>query len=266
MNLVESHYAQPGLAGRILEALRQNGLDPEHLNQADLARLDQFHVGGLEATDALVRLAEIRAADRVLDLGSGIGGPSRYIAATTGCHVTGLDLAAEYCEVAAMLARATGLAELVNYRQGDALAAPFPDASFDVVWTQHAAMNIEDKPALYREIYRLLGRGGRVAVHDIVAGSGEVRYPVPWASEQSFSFLVTGEEMRNMLRAAGFEEVAFQDVTEAGLEALRKMVATPSGLGLATLMGARFRDMVANLVGNLQSGACRVVRGVYSKP
>ncbi len=266
MNSVEAHYAQPGLLERVKEALRRNGLDPDRVNQADLAKFDQFHVGGLDATDALARVARIQQSDRVLDLGSGIGGPSRHLAATLGCHVTGLDLTKEYCDVATMLAKSTGLAHLVSYRQGDALAAPFDDALFDVVWTQHAAMNIADKPALYREIFRLLKKGGRLAVNDIVAGGGEVRYPVPWARSSDLSFLISAADMRSGLEAAGFRNVVSEDVTEQGIEGLRQVAARAGspGFGLATLMGPQFPGMIANLSANLQSGACRLVQAAYT--
>ena len=267
MNIVASHYAEPGLLERVGEALRQSGLDPDRLNQADLAKFDQFHVGGLDATNRLAQLVAIRHTDRVLDLGSGIGGPSRHLAATLGCHVTGLDLTAEYCEVASMLARSTGLTHLVGYQQGDALHTPFDDQSFDVVWTQHTAMNIEDKPALYREIFRLLKQGGRLAVHDIVAGSGAVLYPVPWARRVELSFLISEQDMGSAFVAAGFEDVVSEDVTNDGIEALRLVAAraTSPGFGLPTLMGPEFPLMIANLSANLQSGACHIVQATCMK-
>jgi sarcosine/dimethylglycine N-methyltransferase len=266
MNSVEAHYAEPGLMERVREALRRSGLNPDRLEQADLAQLDQFHVGGLDATDALARLARIQQSDRVLDLGSGIGGPSRHLAAMLGCHVTGLDLTTEYCDVATMLAQSTGLAHLVSYRQGNALATPFDDAAFDVVWTQHATMNIADKTALYREMFRLLKKGGRLALHDIVAGSGEVRYPVPWARSPDLSFLISVADMQSGLEAAGFRKVASEDVTEQGIEGLRQVAARASspGFGLPTLMGPQFPAMIANLSANLQSGACRLVQATYT--
>src|SRR5580698_3556786 len=112
MNSVEEHYSAPDLWLRVREALKRSGLDPDHLRQADIEKLDQFHVGGLEATNQLAAAANIQASDRVLDLGSGIGGPSRHLAASIGCRVTGLDLTREYCEVATALAQSTGLAHL----------------------------------------------------------------------------------------------------------------------------------------------------------
>lgn len=266
MNVVEAHYAEPGLVERVREALRHSGLNPDSLNQSDLAKLDQFHVGGLDATNALASLAGIRETERVLDLGSGVGGPSRHLASAFGCHVTGLDLTDEYCQVADMLARATGLSHLVAYQKGDALHAPFDDATFDVVWTQHAAMNIEDKRGLYREIFRLLKPGGRLAIHDIVAQTGELRYPVPWASRADFSFLISEQDMESALAAEGFRNIVSQDVTKEGIEALRHVAgkAASPGFGLRTLMGPEFPVMIANLIANLQSGACRVVHGTYT--
>jgi SAM-dependent methyltransferase len=267
MNLVEKHYAKPGLLERVKQALALSGLNPEDLRQAEIAKLDQFHVGGLEATDALIRLANIQPTDAVLDLGSGIGGPSRHLASTVGCHVTGVDLTDEYCRVATMLARSTGLSRRVSYQQGDALSTPFADAVFDVVWTQHAAMNIEDKAGLYREISRLLKKGGRLALHDVVAGAGPVLYPVPWASRPELSFLMTEPDMQAAIAIAGLRHIVSQDVTSDGVAALARVAARAGspGFSLRTLMEDEFPVMIANLTTNLKSGTLRLVQSVYEK-
>jgi len=267
VNPVEAHYTQPGLMERIHRALAESGLNPEHLQQSDLAKLDHFHVGGLEATDALIRLANIQPTDAVLDLGSGIGGPSRHLASTIGCRVTGLDLTDEYCQVATMLAKSTGLSNLVSYQRGDALTTTFEDAAFDVVWTQHAAMNIEDKAGLYREIFRLLKKGGRFALHDVVAGAGPVLYPVPWANRPELSFLITEQDLRTAITAAGFRNIVSQDVTSDGVDALARVAARAGfpGFSLRTLMGDEFPNMIANLMTNLKSGTVRLVQSVCEK-
>ena len=139
---IAKHYERSDLGEAILGALKAAGKDVDHLTTEDLAPVDEFHTRGRPATVDLARLLSLNANERVLDLGCGIGGPSRYLAKTFGCRVVGVDLMPEFCRVAAMLAERTGLADRVEYRQGDALAVPFEDQSFDVVWSQNVVMNI----------------------------------------------------------------------------------------------------------------------------
>src|SRR5262245_6135702 len=135
---VEQHYGRRGLGEAILAALARAGKDLDRLTTDDLAPVDEFHTGQRRATVRLAQLVKPAGSERVLDVGSGIGGPSRFLAKEYGCRVTGLDLTAEFCEVAAMLAVRTGMSGKVDYRHGNALAMPFPDASFDLVWSQNA--------------------------------------------------------------------------------------------------------------------------------
>ena len=179
---VETHYTRQDLGGIILAALKRAGKDIDHLTPDDLAPVDEFHGGQRQATIRLADLAGLRGGERVLDVGAGIGGPSRFLASRYGCQVEGIDLTAEFCRVAEMLTRLTGLTDKVGYRQGDALDLPFEDMSFDVVWSQNASMNIADRDRLYSEMHRVLKPGGRLALQEVVAGpGGEPHYPVPWA-------------------------------------------------------------------------------------
>jgi ubiquinone/menaquinone biosynthesis C-methylase UbiE len=147
---------------------------------------------------------------QLLDVGSGVGGPSRCIASEFGCRVTGIDLTDDYCCAATMLAERVALSHLVSYRRGDALNLPFPGETFDVVWTQHAAMNIPDKATMYREMHRVLKPGGVLAIYDILAGPvGQVIFPVPWARLPETSFLVTSNQLRQLLEETGFDEKRF---------------------------------------------------------
>ena len=257
---VKRHYARADLAAVILKALADAGKDVEHLTPEDLAPIDEFHVRGRQATLELARAAALVAGMRVLDVGSGLGGPSRAIAREFGCRVTGVDLTDEYCRVATLLAERSGLAHLVSYRQGDALDLPFPDASFDVVWTQHVAMNIQDKAALYREMGRVLRPGGALALYDVLAGpAGPVLFPVPWARAPEPSFLVTPDELRGLLAASGFRVESWEDTTAAATawfaNLVRKIQETgPPPLGLHLVLGPDFALMARNLRRNLEEG------------
>jgi len=255
---VRQHYARENLSELVLAALQDAGKSLEDLQPQDLAPVDEFHVRGRRATLELARAAGIGPGMHVLDVGSGIGGPSRCLASEFGCRVSGIDLSGEYCRVAAMLAELVGLTPLVDYQQGNALQLPYIAAAFDVVWTQHTAMNIQNKEALYREMGRVLRPGGILAIYDILAGPvGPVHFPVPWAQDPATSFLATAAELRLLLAMAGFSITVWEDATEAALQWFRNLTdaageAVKRPLGLHTLMGDNFPAMVRNQRRNLE--------------
>jgi ubiquinone/menaquinone biosynthesis C-methylase UbiE len=256
----KQHYTRPDLGTVILAALASAGKDLDTLKPEDLAPVDEFHIRGREATIELARAAGLDPSKHVLDVGSGLGGPSRCLAQEFGCRVAGIDLTDEYCRVATMLAERTGLSQLVSYRQGDVLNLPLPDAVFDVVWSQHVAMNIPDKAKLYREMYRVLKPGGALAIYDILAGAaGPVLFPVPWARVPETSFLVTPDELRQLLEASGFKIRIWEDRTTAAREwftALAKKIQQHGlpPLGFHLLMGPDFQVMAENQRRNLEEG------------
>jgi MPBQ/MSBQ methyltransferase len=249
---VQSHYGRSDLGAVILAALAGAGKD-------------QLHVRGRAATLELARAAGLDATKRVLDVGCGVGGTSRCLATEFGCRVTGIDLTEEYCRAAAMLTDRVGLAHLVDHRQGDATRLPFDDRAFDVVWTEHVAMNIPDKPRLYEELHRVLEPGGTLAIYDVLAGpSAPVLFPVPWARTPDTSFLVRPHELRELLEAAGFTVSDWSDATEAGRAWFASQGAKIGKeglppLGIHVVLGGDFQAMAQNVVRNLLGG--RIVLG-----
>ena len=178
---VRAHYGATGLADRLKTTLGVLGAEGEALQPQQLASLDQFHTRGLAATAELATLAGITAEASVLDVGSGVGGPARFLAATYGCTVTGIDLSVSFVEAARYLTQRTGQAGQVGFAVGSALDLPVEDDRFDVVLLQHVAMNIADRPRLYAEIRRVLKPRGKFATYDVVRAGGGPIYPVPWA-------------------------------------------------------------------------------------
>ena len=260
--LVARHYARGDLGSAILAALEAAGKNVNQLSLEDLAPVDEFHVRGRPATEELTGALGLAPGMRVLDVGSGIGGPSRYVAATYDCEVVGIDLTEEFCRAAVLLADRVGLGDRVEYRPGNALAMPFPDASFEAAYTQHVAMNIEDKGRLYGEVWRVLKPGGRFGIYDLLqGGGGEVVYPVPWARDTATSFLVRPDELRRLLEDAGFEILGWRDTAAEAhiwVEQTKARMAEPDpqpnalrllfGEDAGRIAGNIFRNLLENRV------------------
>jgi len=215
---VSRHYSRGELLDRLSAALVQDGVDPRHPDMESLAPYDQFHGRGLEATVEIANLLDVAPDDRILDIGSGIGGPARYFAHRFGCDVTGIDLTAEFCDVASHLTGLLGLGQRVRFVLGNAVRMPFANNSFDGAYSMNVSMNIADKAGLYREIHRVLRPDGWLMLSEIAKGAGgDAEYPTPWADSARTSFLSTPEETRRGLLEAGIDVVRVHSTREAAL-------------------------------------------------
>lgn len=268
---ISGHYTVEGLGSRILSVLQAAGKDLDALSVDDLAPVDEFHIRGRAATEELVKWAQVQPGHSLLDVGCGVGGTSRYLAANVGCHVVGVDLTEEYCRVATMLSERVGLADRTEFRQGSALELPFADGDFDVAWTEHVQMNVADKAGFYGEIARVLKPGGQFAFHDIFAGGQDgIHFPVPWAADASISHLIGITDSEALLSGCGFTPVRWEDKTQESVAFFRSVMERVrtegwSPLGLHLLMGESAEDKFSNVLRNLEEERIRVVQAVMKR-
>jgi len=262
---VRDHYRATGLTERLKTVLATLGPEDQPLMSQQLSALDQFHTRGLPATAELAKLTGINADTFVLDVGSGVGGPARYLAETYGCRVTGVDLSEPFVDAARYLTERTGQTGQVSFQTGSALDLPFNDGHFDVALLQHVSMNIADRAQLYREIRRVLKPGGKFATFDVVLNSGDPHYPVPWARTPETSFLLTAAATREAIEHAGFRALTLKDDTEAAKNWVTQLRASdpPPQPNLGVVMGPDFAQLATNLGRNLMEGRLSILMAVF---
>jgi SAM-dependent methyltransferase len=270
MSGLETHYSARDIEQRILDALRAAGLNPDQrLTPEELAALDHFHTGGYPASLKLLELSQIQADDRVLDIGAGLAGAARMLAAAPGCHVDCIELSTDYCIGAELLNRLTELEDRINVHQGSALDLPFPDNSFDAAWMQNVGMNIADKGKLYAEIYRVLKPGGCFAFQEMAAGESAVSYfPLPWATDPTDNCLISADEMHAVLGESGFTVDFFEDASDSQTGG-SPAAGAPAVTAQVQLSLSAYVDDLAqkaeNATRSLVEGQVRFVRGVFRK-
>jgi ubiquinone/menaquinone biosynthesis C-methylase UbiE len=254
----------------ICKKLEQKGIDLSKVKRADISGVDEFHVRGAEVSNELVN--EIYLNDtEVLDVGCGLGGPSRMLADRFNCKVTGVDLSEDYINTAQKLSELVGQTENTTFIQADALKLPFEDASFDVVWTQHVQMNIKDKTKFYTEIHRVLRDEGALVYYDIFKkGEEEVNYPLPWANNASINFLEPIKLVDALLNDLGFIRLQTTDQTLKAkqylLGALDKIKKQgPSILGLNLLMGKSTMKKLGNTLKGIEEKKIELQSGIFKK-
>ena len=261
---IARHYDIAGLEQRILAALADTGVDVAHLRAGDLEAVDEFHIGGVAATRELIGQMGLKPGAMLLDIGSGVGGPARFAANEAGADVTGIDLTQSYVDIATSLSKRTEMADRTHFVQGSALDMPFADAGFDAAMILHVGMNLPDKKKLMGEAARVLKPGGVFAVYDVMRlKDGALTYPLPWASDESMSFVATPDDYRSAATASGFSVVAerrrgafaveFFAATRARMAAAQaEGKKPPPGVGL--VMGEDAHTKIANVTAALEGG------------
>lgn len=255
MTNLDDHYGQDDLVARILNQLVDAGIDVDALTTAHLSGVDEFHLGGGAATAALLTELDLTDDARVIDVGSGIGGAARQLAAGSKRHVTGIDLTPDFVELATELSARTGLSERTSFKVANATDLPFDDNTFDAATMFHVGMNIENKHALFTELARVVHPGGPIAVYDIMRiGDGELDFPVPWSGAPATSHLSSPDEYIAAMAAAGLTASTPADRRPLVAETLAAAAENPPPANLSHLMGTDWPTMFTNLRAALDAG------------
>ena len=269
MKHIHEYYSPNDLYDKIISGLNKLGKEPATITLDDLQPVDEFHIRGDAATKELIQLSQFTPEMHILDVGCGVGGSTRRLSYETGCCVTGIDLSDEYIDVAEKLTQLLEMQDRVNFTAASALELPFEDNKFDGVWSIQMNMNIEDKHALFKEMFRVLKPDGRAVLYE-VCGNSPVHFPVPWAQDESMSFLEPPERFREIISAVGFGIDIWNDKTPLAQQAfshITKPVGEPDlpELGVHLLVGNDILMKAYNLHRNLNDERVSLIEAVLIK-
>lgn len=176
----------------------------------------------------LATAAGIKGGERVLDAGCGVGGSSIFLAKELGCRVEGITLCMRQVEKARRNAERSGVASLAGFHEMDYCSTRFKDGSFDVVWSIESSCYCRDKGRFLEEAYRLLKKGGKLAIADFFSSGrnldgGEKKLMERWVSGWALPGLAAFETFEREMKAAGFKKTGMRDATDHVVPSSRRL-------------------------------------------
>ena len=252
--------------GQTIDRLLGEHPDLDLTANGALDNVDQFHLGGPDATGLLIGSLTLAEGDRVLDIGSGFGGPARQIARRTGNRVTGIDITAAYVDAARDLTARTGLSDLVEFQVAD-IATFEPGPLFQAAITMHVQMNVQDKTTWFARIARCLAPGARLAVWEICQPrQAGLPWPMPWSLDGTDSFVATADSLRASIEQGGFTAAEWTNETAWVQAWITKTFANglPAGPALPMLINDGYTRVI-NATSALGDGSLEVWRGAFTR-
>ncbi len=271
---VKAHYNTKNLRDKIFHAIGKiQDKKTDKLSLRDFAPIDQLHTGGAKATLDLLEKVNLKPGSDVLDAGCGIGGSSRLMAKKFDFIVAGMDLSDQFIQTARAISDRFFLSDQVYFQQGSILEMPFENDSFDAILCQHVLMNIEDKEKVIKEFFRVLRKNGKLILHEIVKGKNEpVMYPVPWAGQESISFLEPWEAIRSFIEQFGFKKQIESDQSQSALDwwlkakkFSEKHKGNPPDFGPHLVFGENAERFSTSMNYNFKWDCIRAMEAVYIK-
>lgn len=270
---VAGHYTHGTLLDAIRQGIERLGKTEATVTLEDLGPVEEFHIGGRQASSDFLDQLQLEPSDLVLDVGCGLGGVARFAASRYGSQINGVDLTEEFVQTGQAMNVWLGLQSRISLEQGSATAMTCASETFDKAYMMHVGMNIADKARLMSELFRVLKPGGSLGIFDIMRTSeGELTFPVPWASDASGSAVSSPAEYKRALQDAGFDILAERNRHEFALQFFSQLQANnaaaggPPPLGLHIVMGPDAAIKVANMVENVGAGRIAPIELIAAKP
>lgn len=233
---------------RIYNELEALGFaDGVPLEVETLVAFDQYHYHGTRALDVATERLAIDAGTRVLEVGAGIGGPARYLAQSTGCNITALELQTDLDRVGRDLTARCGLADRITHHCGDVMDGETRGEGYDALLSLLVFLHIPRRAELFAICHESLRPGGKIFIEDFTKRREptDMQWQDLGVKVQCPSLESTADYHR-LLDEAGFTDMAIEDMSESW----------------TAFTGERYRTFCASRARNLAVHGAEIVEGL----